>query len=121
MREAFKTALRYLLRQTVLRAIAVPVERRLARFEAMTHDPQRIQEAVLHDVLATQAGTGFGRDHHFAAAKTVADFRRQVSIAGYEAVEPYLARVRKGETNALLADPHVFMFALTSGTTATRK
>ena len=32
-----------------------------------------------------------------------------------------MARVLEGQTNALLSDPHVFMFALTSGTTATRK
>ena len=32
-----------------------------------------------------------------------------------------MARVRRGETNALLADARVHMFALTSGTTATRK
>src|SRR5262249_30243432 len=35
--------------------------------------------------------------------------------------EPYIDRVRKGETAALLADPKVHMFALTSGTTAARK
>src|SRR5262249_44140037 len=35
--------------------------------------------------------------------------------------EPYINRVRRGETRALLADPVVHMFALTSGTTATRK
>ena len=32
-----------------------------------------------------------------------------------------MARVRRGETNALLADARIHMFALTSGTTATRK
>ncbi|MFM7152256.1 MAG: GH3 auxin-responsive promoter family protein, partial [Gemmataceae bacterium] len=49
------------------------------------------------------------------------DFRRQVPFAGYEAIEPYIDRVKKGETSALLSDPKVYMFALTSGTTATRK
>src|SRR5262249_19827638 len=34
---------------------------------------------------------------------------------------PYIARVRKGELNALLADERVYMFAMTSGTTAARK
>ncbi len=103
------------------RFIAIPVKRRIAQFEAATDNPQAIQEALLRDILAEQAETGFGRDHHFASLKTVADFRRVLPVAGYEAAEPYMARVRKGETNALLADPRIYMFAMTSGTTATRK
>lgn len=118
---AVRSVLSFLMRKVVLRAVAIPLERRLARFEAATHDPQRLQEAVLLDILATQADTAFGRDHHFAAMRSVADFRRNVPVAGYEAVEPYMARVRKGETKALLSDPRVYMFAMTSGTTATRK
>jgi hypothetical protein len=91
------------------------------QFEAATHDPRRVQEAVLKDILAHQAETAYGRDHHFAAIRDVADYRRHVSVAGYEEVAPYIERVKKGETSALLADPKVYMFALTSGTTATRK
>lgn len=118
---AVRSVLKFLLRKVVLRAVAIPVERRLAQFEAATLDPQRVQEAVLRDILAAQADTGFGRDHRFADIRTVADFRRHVPVAGYEAVEPYMTRVLKGETNALLADPRVYMFAMTSGTTAMRK
>ena len=46
-------------------------------------------------ILAHQADTDFGRDHHFAAIRTVADFRRQLPVAGYEYFEPYIARVRQ--------------------------
>ncbi|OWK38151.1 putative auxin-responsive-like protein [Fimbriiglobus ruber] len=42
-------------------------------------------------------------------------------VAPYEYVEPYIERVKKGETDALIADDRVLMFALTSGTTAARK
>src|SRR5262245_34411252 len=121
LRQALRGVLRFLLRKVVLRAIAVPVRRKLARFEAATCDPRRVQEAVLRDILAHQAQTAFGQDHGFALCKTVEDYRRQVPVAGYEAIEPYVNRVRKGETNALLADPTIYMFAMTSGTTATRK
>jgi hypothetical protein len=118
---AVKSVLRFLLNKVAARVIAVPVRRRIAQFEAATDNPQAIQEAILRDILAEQAETGFGRDHRFASLKTVEDFRRVLPVAGYEAVEPYMARVRRGETNALLADPRVYMFAMTSGTTATRK
>jgi hypothetical protein len=118
---AVKSVLRFLLHKVVARAIAVPVRRRIAQFEAATSDPQAIQQAILRDILAEQAQTAFGRDYQFSSLKTVEDFRRALPVAGYDAVEPYMARVRKGETSALLSDPHVYMFAMTSGTTATRK
>jgi hypothetical protein len=103
------------------RPIAYPVRRRLNAFEAATHDPQAVQEALLRDILAYQANTGFGRDHGFGEIHSVTDFRRQLPVAGYDYFEPYIARVRRNEINALLADRRVHMFALTSGTTATRK
>src|SRR5689334_17609138 len=121
LRNAVRSVLRALLRQVVVRLIAPPVRRRLLQFEAATHDPQAVQEAVLRDILAHQANTAYGRDHRFDAVRTVADYRRHVAVAGYEGIESYIDRVRKGETQALLADPHIHMFALTSGTTATRK
>lgn len=118
---ALKGVLKFLLRQVLVRAIAPPVRRKLLAFEAATLDPQAVQQALLADILRHQAGTAFGRDHRFDAVRDVADYRRCVSVAGYEAIAPYIERVKKGETSALLADPKVHMFALTSGTTATRK
>lgn len=121
IRSALRSALSFVFRKVLVRPIVWGVRRRLRHFEAATREPRRVQEAVLRDILTAQADTDFGRDHHFAAVGEVADFRRHVPVAGYEAVEPYLARVRRGETKALLSDPRVHMFALTSGTTATRK
>jgi hypothetical protein len=121
LRNAVKGVLRFLLHKVVVKAIAIPVRRRLAQFEAATTDPKAIQEAILRDILSEQADTAFGTDHRFDTMRTVEDYRRVVPVAGYEAIEPYLKRVLAGETKALLADPRIYMFALTSGTTATRK
>jgi hypothetical protein len=111
----------WLVRRYLGKVIFFPLLRQLAAFEAATHRPREVQEALLGRILAYHAATDFGREHHFADIRTVADFRRQLPIAGYEAFEPYLARVRRGDFNALLADRRVLMFALTSGTTAARK
>jgi len=113
--------MRYLLQKVGLKLIVRPIRRRLAYFEASTHRPREVQEALLRDILAHQTPTAFGRDHRFDSVRTIADFRRQVPVADYDYFEPYLARVRRGETAALLADRRVHMFALTSGTTAVRK
>jgi GH3 auxin-responsive promoter len=103
------------------KVVGFPSRVRLWTFDAATRHPQRVQEELLRRILDYHADTAFGRDHHFGSIRTVADFRKQLPVAPYEAVEPYVARVRRGETDALLADKRVLMFALTSGTTATRK
>ncbi|MBI3822153.1 MAG: GH3 auxin-responsive promoter family protein [Planctomycetes bacterium] len=87
----------------------------------MTHTPESVQADLLRRILARQAATAFGKDHHFATMKTPADFAKIVPVRGYDYIEPYMQRVLKGETTALLADKKIHMFALTSGTTATRK
>src|SRR5215472_15693141 len=110
--------LSWLFRKVLGKIVAFPVRRQLAAFEAATHRPREVQEALLKRILAAQADTDFGREHHFAAIRTPADFRRQLPVAAYEYFEPYIARVQRGEFRALLADRQIHMFALTSGTTA---
>jgi hypothetical protein len=116
-----QSALQFLLRNVAGKLVAIPVRRRLAAFEAATHRPQEVQDALRRRIVANQAATAFGRDHHFASIRDLADFRRNIPVAGYDYVSPYIDRVRRGETAALLSDPCVHMFALTSGTTASRK
>jgi hypothetical protein len=103
------------------KVVGFPSRVRLWTFNAACRRPRDVQEVLRHRILAAQADTAFGRDHHFRNIRSVADFRRQLPVAPYDYFEPYLARVRRGEINALLADDRVLMFALTSGTTAARK
>jgi hypothetical protein len=79
------------------------------------------QQRLLLEILAEQRETEFGRKHGFDKIKTLADYRRQVPVHRYEDLDPYLTEVRKGNTRALLSKPLLHMFALTSGTTASRK
>jgi hypothetical protein len=108
-------------RKVLRKIVALPVRRQLAAFEAATHRPQEVQEALLRRIVAAQTDTDFGRDHHFHDVRTVADFRRHLPVSPYEYFEPYIARVQRGEYGAMLADRQIHMFALTSGTTAARK
>jgi hypothetical protein len=101
--------------------LGYPLRRQVYKFESATRRCQALQAALLRRILARQADTAFGRDHGFRHMRDLADFRRQVAVAGYERLQPYVDRVRRGEFNALVADRVVHMFAMTSGTTAKRK
>lgn len=103
------------------KALARPLYRKFAKFETACQDPQATQAELLRSILAYHSDTDFSRDHGFGEILTVADYRRHVAVAPYERMEPYIRRVMAGDTKALLADPKVLMFALTSGTTAARK
>jgi hypothetical protein len=113
--------LQWLFRNVLGRLAAMPVRRRLSAFERATHRPREVQREVLGRILAEHARTAFGRDHHFDHVRTAADFARNVPVAGYEYLEPYVKRVIAGDWRALLSGPKVHMFAMTSGTTAARK
>ncbi len=97
--------------------------RSLARqFLDQTARADEVQRALLLDRIARNADSQFGRDHHFGAIRTPADFRRRVPVRGYEGHEPYIDRVRRGDVRALFGPgTKVLMFALTSGTTARPK
>jgi hypothetical protein len=97
--------------------------RRLAReFLRQTDSARAVQAARLVELVGRHADSQFGRDHHFAEIRTAADFRRRVPVRGYDGHEPYIERVRQGDTRALFGPgTDVLMFAMTSGTTARPK
>ncbi|MFO0812601.1 MAG: GH3 auxin-responsive promoter family protein [Gemmatales bacterium] len=92
-----------------------------ARFLYHTRHAERIQQRLLQHILHQHRHTAFGRDHSFSRIRTLQDYRRHVPIHRYEDLDHYMLRVRQGDTSALLADGRLHMFALTSGTTASRK
>jgi hypothetical protein len=106
----------------LMRMIGRPVARRARRlahaFLDQTHHAGEIQRALLLRRVARHADSQFGRDHFFEEIRTPADFRKRVPIAGYDRHEPYIDRVRQGDSSALFGQgTEVLMFAMTSGTT----
>ena len=110
-----------MIRSTVGKFLSWSLGRKLRRFLDSTNAPHPIQHALLFGLLHKNRNTDFGRDHGFSGIQSLADFRKRIPVAGYDRVEPYMARVRQGDTKALLSDKRIHMFALTSGTTNTRK
>jgi hypothetical protein len=79
-------------------------------------DPARTQERVLHKLLSTHAGTGYGKQHAADQIESVADFRRAFPISDYEAYRSLIDRVMAGEIDLLLSEEPVG-WAITRGTT----
>ena len=91
---------------------------RVRRFLTKARSASRVQSAVLMSKVARHADSDFGRDHGFSQIRSVADFRRQVPISGYDYYRPYIDRVKRGDLSAMFGPKtRLLMFALTSGTT----
>jgi hypothetical protein len=95
----------------------VPAYRRFTH--ALGH-PAETQWHVLRANLARNATTAYGRAHGFAAIRRYEDFARQVPVVDYDAVEPWIARIRRGEQAVLTQDP-VTRLLPTSGSSGARK
>ncbi len=94
----------------------------LKRFHAATQDATRVQERVLLAKIRRNADSAYGREHSFDHIRSSADFTKHVPLQTYEDFEPYIARLRRGEHDALFGSGQkVRMFALTSGTTGKPK
>lgn len=86
-----------------------------ARFQRALAAPRDAQLAMLGAILAANRDSEFGRAHGFAAIRDLADYRRAVPIAGYEAFAPPIARIAAGEAGVLSTAPAV-AFEETGGT-----
>lgn len=110
-----------IVERIVFRILDKKARRLGAEFSAAAERPEDVQLRLLRSILHRERRTGFGADHHFRDVRSVADYRRNVPVASYGYLQPYLTRVYDGETSALFDRQKVLMFAMTSGTSAVRK
>lgn len=95
-------------------------QRVATRFRRQLHAPVATQQTVLLDLLRRNARSAFGRQHGFAGISTPAEFAKQVPLAAPDALEPWVRRIRQGETAVLTTDP-VTHLVPTSGSSGARK
>jgi hypothetical protein len=89
-------------------------------FDRACATPGVSQRALLRRILQTNAGTDFGRAHHFEAIGSVEEFRSRVPIRTYDEIRPWIDRVSQGEANVLTREP-VIAFEETGGSRGGRK
>jgi hypothetical protein len=109
-----------MLRNILYKAFSVLGSREVAAFEADALDCRAAQERKLLQILQANCQSEYGKRYGFASIKNVADFQKAVPICDYEALSPYIDRIAAGQQNILTSEAP-FMFAITSGTTGSRK
>ncbi len=75
------------------------------------------QDEIFAYLIKSAVKTTFGKDHHFADIKTHADYCNAVPIRDYEALKPYIEKIKDGKQNVLWKGQPIY-FAKTSGTTS---
>ena len=80
-----------------------------ARFAAALRDPATAQRAVLRRILANGAGTAYGVAHGFDRIRDARDFAERVPLTDFDAMEPWIGRIARGDAAVLTRDPVRFM------------
>jgi hypothetical protein len=82
--------------------------------------PGEVQRKLLQMMIVRDADTTFGRAHHFREINGYDNFIRRVPLGTYEAFQPWIDRIRSGESRVLTSEMVTHLIP-TSGTTAGRK
>ncbi len=83
-------------------------------------EPFRSQHNIFAELIQQGRSTIFGRDHNFDSIRNYADFKAQVPIRDYEALQPYIKQVLEGKADVLWRGKPEYL-AKTSGTTSGTK
>src|SRR5262245_54322033 len=94
--------------------------REYRRFKRALISPEESQSMLLRRMLSRNAGSTFGQRHGFSRIQNYQDFTRQVPLVDYEHVEPWVGRIRQGETGVLTQES-VRQLLPTSGSTGAGK
>lgn len=75
------------------------------------------QQKVMQQLVTAARETKFGKDHKFSSITSHKDFANQIPVRDYEALKPYIEKIKQGETDILWKGKPIY-FAKTSGTTS---
>lgn len=75
------------------------------------------QEKIFTQLIKTGSQTVFGKDHSFQNIRSHEEFVNLVPIRDYEALKPYIEKIKEGKHNILWKGQPIY-FAKTSGTTS---
>ena len=98
--------------------IIKPFANKIARdINRWSKDALGAQDKVFHYLIHGGKNTVFGKEHGFDTITSYQAFKHQIPIRDYEALRPYIERIKKGESDILWKGKPIY-FAKTSGTTS---
>lgn len=102
-------------------ALSIPYAKFICKkIDQWKNNAVETQQQVLQDLIAKAQHTAFGKDHDFSSIANYEDFKSRVPVKDYEALKPYVERIKKGEENVLWPGLPNY-FSKTSGTTSGAK
>jgi len=90
------------------------------RFRRALRNPGEVQLQLLRQYLAKNADTAWGKAHYFREIRNYGEFTRRIPLRSYDDLEPWIARIKRGEKRVLTAD-RVTHLIPTSGSSGARK
>lgn len=96
------------------RPYATVVHRNISKWSM---DATRAQEFLFHKLINQAKKTVFGKEHGFSEITSHDEFVKRVPIRDYEALIPYIEKIKAGERDVMWPGKPVY-FAKSSGTTS---
>jgi hypothetical protein len=87
--------------------------------EKSRKNPQIFQERVFRNLMESGSDTLFFKEHRLSYKTSLEEFQNNVPLRDYNAFEPYIERIRKGE-DSVLWNKAVKWFAKSSGTSSSK-
>ena len=92
------------------------LKQRIHQIELFLKYPNEVQEELLMSLIRSSENTVLGKQYDFNSVKTYHTFQERIPVSGYEDLEPFIERTRRGEQNVFWHEP-IKWFAKSSGTT----
>ncbi len=93
------------------------MKKRFHQIELFMKYPHEVQEEWFKKLISNGKNTEWGKQYDYKSIHSPEIFRERVPINDYNALKPYINRLRKGEQN-ILWNSEIKLFAKSSGTTS---
>ncbi len=93
------------------------MKKRFHQIELFMKYPYEVQDEWLKKLLIKARDTEWGKKYDYKSINSLKEYKERVPINDYDALKPYINRLRKGEQN-ILWNSDIKLFAKSSGTTA---
>lgn len=95
------------------------MKKRMHQIDLFVKYPHEVQGEWFKRLIAGGKETEWGRKYNYSSIQSLREFREKVPISDYDALKPYIDRVRNGEQRVLWGSD-IRWFAKSSGTTSDR-